>query len=116
MPYVAKFTSQAKADIKALPKNVRNSLRKKLEEVVCINPAECSEGLTGPLTAFRSYHCEEHRIVYKVFEDLKLVVIVGVAKKNADHYAEIYRKLEDLAGVGKLADGILKGIRMVASN
>jgi addiction module RelE/StbE family toxin len=114
--YAAKFTSYAKDDIKNLPRNVRNRLREQLEKVVCVNPADCSVELTGPLAGFRSYHFEEYRVIYKIFEHSKEIVILGIGKKNADHYTEIYKNLEGLAKAGKLADTVLSNIRMLNSN
>ena len=114
--FAIEFTSSAKEDVRQLSKNIRNSLRKRLEEVVSVNPLNCSEELSGPLRGFRSHHFEEYRVVYKVYEDLKKVAVVGVGKKNADHYAEIYKHLEGLAAAGKLADSILTGFRTVTSN
>ena len=111
--YVAKFTSDAIADIKLLPKNVRNALRKELEKVVLKNPLGCSEALTGPLLHFRSFHFRDYGVVYRVFQDLKAVAFVGVGKKNSEHYAEIYKKLESLVGAGKLADTLLQNLRSV---
>jgi mRNA-degrading endonuclease RelE of RelBE toxin-antitoxin system len=112
--YNIKFTVYAKAGIRALPKNVRNHLRKELQEVVSVNPVICSEGLTGPLSGFRSYHCGNYRVVFKLYEDSQTVAVVGVGKKNADHSAEIYKQLEVLAGAGKLADTFLKNLKLLA--
>jgi mRNA-degrading endonuclease RelE of RelBE toxin-antitoxin system len=111
--YIPKFTSDAIADIKLLPKNVRNALRKELEKVVLKNPVGCSEALTGPLLHFRSFHFRDYRVIYRVFEDLKAVAFVGVGKKNAEHYAEIYKKLESLVQAGKLADSLLESLGSV---
>jgi addiction module RelE/StbE family toxin len=114
--FEAKFTSDAKQGIRALPKNIRNSLREKLETIVCVNPETCAEELTGPLTGFRSYHCEDYRVIYKVFPATKQIAVVGVGKRDADHHAEIYKQLENLAAAGKLADNVLGNLRMIRSN
>lgn len=114
--YEPKFTADAKRDIKALPKNIRNSLREELETVVCVNPETCADKLTGPLAGFRSYHCHDYRVIYKVFPEMQQIAIVGIGKKDADHHAEIYKQLETLAAAGKLADNVLGNIRMIRSN
>lgn len=111
--YEVKIRPQAAPDIKALPKNVRNHMREHLTKIVAVNPVDCSVELTGPLAGFRSYHLLEYRIVYKIFEDLSLVVVVGVGQKNADHCAEIYKNLEAMAMAGKLADSVLTNLRML---
>ena len=84
--------------------------------MVCVNPLACSEELTGPLCGFRSYHHEEYRVIFKVFPELNQIAVVGVSKKNADHYAEIYKQLESIATAGKLADGFLSNLRMFSSH
>lgn len=114
LAYVPKFTADAIENIKRLPKNVKNRLRTQIEEVICVNPIGCSEELIEPLAGFRSYHYEEYRIIYREYEDLKAVAVVGIGKKDSDHYAEIYKKLEQLAGAGKIADSFLRGLRKVA--
>jgi addiction module RelE/StbE family toxin len=114
--FEAKFTADAKQDVRALPKNIRNSLREKLETVVCVNPETCAEELSGPLAGFRSYHCKDYRIIYKVFPETEQIAIVGIGKKDADHHAEIYKQLENLAAAGKLATEVLSNIRMIQSN
>jgi mRNA-degrading endonuclease RelE of RelBE toxin-antitoxin system len=114
--YTAKFTSAAVANIKSLPKNVRRSLRKQLESVVLKDPIGCSEELTGRLERFRSFHYLDYRIIYRVFSDMNAIAVVGVGKKNAGHYAEIYKRLEALVEAGKLADSFLEHLRSVSNS
>lgn len=111
--FVPKFTPEAMKEIKRLPKNVRNSLRKKIEKVVLKDPIGCSEALSGLLAQFRSFHLGDYRLVYRVFEEYKTVAFVGVGKKNPQHYADIYDRLESLIGAGKLAETFLNGLRAV---
>jgi len=112
--YEVKFHPQVRLHLEDVPKNVRSTMRKQLETIVATNPANCAEGLTGPLAGFYSYHCEEYRIVYRVLECHKLIVVLGIGKKNADHYAEIYKSLELMARAGKLADGVLTNLRTIS--
>jgi mRNA-degrading endonuclease RelE of RelBE toxin-antitoxin system len=111
--YVSKFTSDALENIRALPKNVRNALKREFEHKIHRDPIACSEPLSGLLADFRSLHFREYRVVYRVFEDLKLVAVVGVGKKDKAHHAELYKKLERLAESGKLADEFLRAMRML---
>ncbi len=114
--YTAKFTSGAVANIKALPKNVRRSLRKQLESVALKDPIGCSEELSGPLLRFRSFHYLDYRVIYRVFSDANTIVVVGVGKKNAGHYAEIYKRLEALVEAGRLADSFLENLKTVSDS
>ena len=113
--YAAKFTPHAVEDIKALPRNIKNALRKQFEKKIQKDPLGCSETLTEPLAGFRSFHFGNYRVIYKVYEDLKVIAVVGVGEKKADHHAEIYKKLENLATTGKLADSVLRTMRFFSS-
>ena len=109
--YCSKFTPEALDNIKKLPKNVRNALKKEFEEKLQINPTGCSEALTEPLQEFRSFHFGEYRVVFHVFEEIKAIAVVGIGKKDAHHHAEIYKQLESLAQSGKLAATLLETYR-----
>jgi mRNA-degrading endonuclease RelE of RelBE toxin-antitoxin system len=113
--YSSKFTSQALEDIKRLPKNVRNSLKREFTQKIHVHPAECSEALSPPLEAFRSFHYRDYRVVYQVLEDLKIVAVVGVGRKDRHHQGEIYKRLEDLARSGKLAAAVLETYRSISA-
>lgn len=113
--YRSQFTDDAKADIRARPKNIRNSLRKEFEKVVHVDPYECSVKLGGDLSDFRSFHYEEYRIVFRVFEDIEAIIVVSAGKKDADHHAEVYKHLETLAQKGKLAETVLETYRSLSA-
>jgi hypothetical protein len=53
--------------------------------------------------------------VYQVFEDLKIVAVAGIGKKDRHHRGEIYKRLEDLAKSGKLAAAVLDTYRSISS-
>ena len=112
--YSAKFTRQALEDIKALSKNVRNSLHREFTRKINLHPIDCSEPLSPPLEAFRSFHYRDYRIVYQVLEDLKIVAVVGIGRKDRHHHGEIYKRLEGLARSGKLAAAVLDTYRSIS--
>ncbi len=97
--------------MKALPKNVKNALKKELIKKVSKDPNGCSEKLSGPLNEFRSFHFGKHRVVYRVFEDLGAVAIVGIGAHSASAKADIYRRLEALARTGRVAESLLVSLR-----
>ena len=112
--YVAKFVPEAVDDLKRLPKNVRNALKREIEKTVLRDPVGCSMQLNEPLAGFRSFHFGNYRVVYRVFEDLNAIAVVGIGEKDAHHYSDVYKKLENLANTGKLADTVLKTLRFLA--
>lgn len=113
--YSSKFTSDALEDIRALPKNVRNALKREFEKKIHRDPVACSEPLIGPLAGFRSFHFRDYRVIYRVYPELKTIAVVGAGKKDKAHHAEIYNKLERLAKAGKLAEEFLRAIRLLGS-
>jgi mRNA-degrading endonuclease RelE of RelBE toxin-antitoxin system len=112
--YCSKFIPEALEDIKKLPKNVRNALKKEFEKKVHVNPVECSEPLFGMLEFYRSFHYGDYRVVYRVFEDIRAVSVIGVGKKDKAHRTDLYNRLEDLAKKGRLAEAILETYRVVS--
>ena len=113
--YIAKFTPQAVKDIKAFPKNTRTSLKKEFEKTIVKDPSGCSEDLTEPLAGFRSFHFREYRIVYRIYNDLNAIAVVGIGKKTNDPSSDVYKRLESLASSGKLADTVLRTLRLLSS-
>lgn len=110
--YVLKFTSNAVADIKTLiPKHLKGPLRKELLEKVAVDPLGCSHGLHEDLDGYRSFTWQAYRVVYKIFDDLKAIAVVGVGLRSPQSAENIYRKLEVLARTGELAQGVLFSLR-----
>lgn len=109
--YLFKFTDGAREDVRGLPKNVRNSLRKVLLDRVAKDPNGCSKSLNPPLDGFRSFSWHGYRIVYRVSEDLQTAAIAGVGERNPQSATNIYTKLENLAEAGQLAETVLATLR-----
>jgi mRNA-degrading endonuclease RelE of RelBE toxin-antitoxin system len=112
--YRSKFTHDALEDIKKLPKNVCNALKKEFQKKIHVDPISCSEELSGILGDFRSFHYGDYRVVHRVFADIKTVSIVGAGKKNKDHRTDLYKRLEALARKGRLADTVLESYRAIS--
>lgn len=110
--YDAKFIPEAVDDVKKLPKNIRSALKRAFEKTILRDPLGCSVQLNEPLAGFRSFHFGNYRVVYRVFEDLRAIAVVGVGEKDAHHHSDVYKRLESLANAGKLADTVLKTLRL----
>ena len=110
--YVLKFTGDAVADIKAaIPRNLKGPLQKELLDKVAIDPLGCSHELREDLVGYRSFTWRQYRVVYKVFDDLQAVAVVGIGFRAPQSAENIYRKLERLARTGELAQGMLFSLR-----
>ena len=110
--YVLKFTSSAVADLKnVIPKHLKGPLRKALLRKVAIDPSGCSHELHGNLDGYRSFAWQGYRIVYRVFDELKAIAVVGVGLRSPQSLENIYRKLETLSRTGELAQSVLFSLR-----
>ena len=69
--YTPKFTPAAIDNIKALPKNVKNSLKTAILETLVEDPEGSSVALRDALSEFRSFHWRDYRVVFKIDEDLR---------------------------------------------
>jgi mRNA-degrading endonuclease RelE of RelBE toxin-antitoxin system len=98
-------------DVKGLPKHVKNSLKKELMLKLMTNPKAHGEQLNHSLSDWYSFHYLEYRVVYKVFDDLLAVGIAGIGKHDKDAEIDIYRRLENAATKGKLAESVLVALR-----
>lgn len=109
--YVAKFTRDAANDVRSLPRNTRNALKKAFSTKLLRDPAGCSEELSEPLAGFHSFHFDAYRVVFRIYADLKAIAVVGVGKKGTP--SGVYERLEKLAAAGKLADSVLATLRLL---
>jgi mRNA-degrading endonuclease RelE of RelBE toxin-antitoxin system len=110
--YVLKFTSNAVADVKTvIPKHLKGPLQKELREKVAVDPLGCSHELHEDLNGYRSFTWQDYRVVYRIYDDLKAVAVVGVGLRSPQSAENIYRKLEKLARTGELAQGVLFSVR-----
>jgi mRNA-degrading endonuclease RelE of RelBE toxin-antitoxin system len=109
--YILKFTDAGLEDVRALPKNVQNALRKELISKIRRDPVGCSRELQGPLEQFRSFHWRDYRVVYRIFPGQRVVAIVGIGRHSPDARIDIYRRLETAVSSGKLAETILLALR-----
>ena len=108
--YQVRFSAEAHADVRGLPKHIRNSLRKELLKLAA-DPVGLSLELREPLQGFRSYHWRNYRVVFVLSDELKSIAVAAVGQRLAGTNADVYRKLEQLARKGKLAGQILSVLR-----
>ena|ERR1700732_718198 len=110
--YELKFTRDAVADLKTIiPKHLKGPLRKQLLAKVATDPVACSHELRQELQGYRSFTWQEYRVVYKIFDDIRAVAVVGVGLRSPQSSENIYRRLERLARTGELAQGVLFSLR-----
>lgn len=81
------LTSVTKEDIPALPKRIKASIKKAIEERLMIDPVGFGKPLRYSLRGHRRLRVGDYRIVYRIDSDLKMVIIVAI-KHRKDVYEE----------------------------
>jgi len=110
-PYLVRFTVEGLEDVKGLPRNARNRLKKEIPERIGQDPNGCSDPLRPPLEKYRSCHIGEYRVVFYVADDIRSVAIAGIGKHSKQASKDIYKRLETVVSQGKLAEKILAALR-----
>jgi mRNA interferase RelE/StbE len=113
-PYAILFTADAKRDVQALDGSIRKRLRKVLEKKLAMHPAGCGEPLVGVLQGYWSHHFAAHRVIYRIYEDRRLVLVCAVGARRAEHVSDVYRQLEALVDAGRTAQQILDVLRNIS--
>ena len=106
--YSLHLESSAIEDLKKLPRNVRNRLKKEIPKRLASDPVGASKALTGLLEGFYSCHVRQHRVVFMIVEEQ--VWIVGIGEHSNNPHSDIYRKLEELRERGEIAGKILSAL------
>jgi mRNA-degrading endonuclease RelE of RelBE toxin-antitoxin system len=109
--YAIKFTGDGVRDLKSLPKNARNRLKKEVQSKLAKDPSACSDELRSPLQDWRSFHSGKYRVIFKVYSQPKVMVIAGIGEHSRRPERDMYRRLEVLVKQGKLAEKILATLR-----
>lgn len=77
----------AEKDIPALPKRMRDLIRRAIEERLTVDPIGLGKPLRYSFIGHRRLRVGDFRIVYRVDHNLKKVLIVGI-KHRKDVYKE----------------------------
>ena len=99
-----RYTSDAAAEIRALDGSVRNQLRKVLEKKLAVNPEGYGLPLRGSLAGYWKHQFANHRVIYRIYPEHRVVVVCSVGVRKQGDAADIYRQLESIAKTGRLAE------------
>jgi mRNA interferase RelE/StbE len=103
-PFELRYTPDAAAEIQALEGSVRKQLRRVLEKKLAIDPEAYGLPLRGPLAGYWKHQFGNHRVVYRIYPQLRVVVICSVGVRKQGDVEDIYRQLESVAKTGRLAE------------
>lgn len=103
-PFELRYTGDAAADIKALDGSVRNQLRKVLEKKLALDPEGYGLPLRGSLAGYWKHQFGNHRVIYRIYPEHRVVVVCAVGVRKQGDAEDIYRQLESVARTGRLAE------------
>jgi mRNA-degrading endonuclease RelE of RelBE toxin-antitoxin system len=105
------FTADAKRDVEALDGSVHKQLQTVLEKKLAIHPAQYGEPLVGVLKGYWSHHFAAHRVICRIYDRERLVLICAVGARRAGHMSDVYKQFEALVDAGRTAQQILDVLR-----
>ena len=108
-----RFTPDAAADIHNLDGSVTKQLRKVLEKKLAVNPEGYGLPLRGPLANYWKHEFANHRVIYRIYPQLRVVAICAVGIRKQGDAADIYRQLESVAKSGRLAEQLASVLKKI---
>jgi mRNA-degrading endonuclease RelE of RelBE toxin-antitoxin system len=109
--YEVKSTDHAFALIKAMDGSVKQALKKAFEKKLQVDPEGYGTSLRGPLAGYYKHEVFGHRIVYRIYSDMLLVVVCFVGIRKQGDTEDVYNQLEPLLKAGRLADQIAGALK-----
>jgi len=108
-----RFTPDAAADIHSLDGSIRNQLRKVLEKKLAIHPEGYGLPLRGTLANYWKHEFANHRVIYRIYPQVRVVAICAVGIRKQGDAADIYRQLESVAKSGRLAEQLASVLKKI---
>jgi mRNA-degrading endonuclease RelE of RelBE toxin-antitoxin system len=112
--YSIVFTGDAFVDVKALDGSIKNKLKKVLTKKLAIDPQGYGLPLRSPLNLYWKHEFSTHRVIYRIYEEKRLVVICAVGPRKQGDAADVYEQFQALAQTGKVAQQIAEVLGSLA--
>jgi mRNA interferase RelE/StbE len=112
--YSIAFTDDAFGDVKALDGSIRNKLKKVLTKKLAMDPQGYGLPLRSPLQLYWKHEFAAHRVIYRIYEEKKLVVVCAVGPRKQGGAAGVYKQFQTLAQTGKVAQQIAEVLGSLA--
>ena len=104
--YSIAFTGDAFGDVKGLDGSIKNKLKKVLTKKLATNPQGYGLPLRSPLQLYWKHEFAAPRVIYRIYEEKKLVVVCAVGLRKQGRLADVYKQFQALAQTGKVAQQI----------
>lgn len=109
--YTVLFTPDAESDVRSLDGSIKKQLQKVLEKKLAIDPEGYGTPLHAPLDGYWKQEFASHRVIYRIYQDRRTIVVCAVGARRGKHATDIYKQLEAMAKTGKLAERIAAVLR-----
>ena len=104
--YSIVFTDDAFGDVKALDGSIKARLKQFLTKKLAMDPQGYGLPLRSPLNLYWKHEFAAHRVIYRIYEDKRLVVICAVGPRKQGDAEDVYEQFQALAQTGKVAQQI----------
>ena len=104
--YSIAFTRDAFGDVKALDGSIKDKLKNVLTKKLAIDPQGYGLLLRSPLNLYWKHEFSTHRVIYRIYEEKRLVVICAVGPREQGDVEHAYKQFQALAQTGKVAQQI----------
>lgn len=83
--YIITYDVDIEEKLRALPKPIREVIRKAIEKKLTVDPIAFGKPLRYSLKGYRRLRVGDYRVIYRIIEDKVVVMIIDI-----DHRKEIY--------------------------
>jgi len=85
MLFEPKYHPEVARDIAGFPQNIKNRIRKAIEDRLILDPVKFGEPLRRSLSGFRKLRVGDYRVIYQIQVQTVIILKIG-------HRREVYRK------------------------
>ena len=112
--YSIVFTDDAFGDVKGLDGSIKTRLKKVLTKKLAKDPRGYGLPLRSPLNLYWKHEFAAHRVIYRIYEEKRLVVVCAVGPRKQGDAADVYEQFQALAQTGKMAQQIADVLGILA--
>jgi mRNA-degrading endonuclease RelE of RelBE toxin-antitoxin system len=110
------YTADAARDIKSLDESIRGQVRRVLERKLALDPEGHGLPLRSPLANYWKHEFRNHRIIYRIYPNQRVVLVCAVGIRKQGDVEDIYRRLESVALTGRLAGQLASALKNLLPN
>jgi mRNA-degrading endonuclease RelE of RelBE toxin-antitoxin system len=102
--YEIKFIDYAATQARALDGSIKKPFKNLCVKKLAVDPQGYGTELHSPLTGYWKHEFRTHRVIYRIYPDLSLVVICAIGSRKQGDIADVYAQLAPLIKAGRIAE------------